>query len=84
MKDGLVKAANKIKDKLIDRLNKYCAQSVKNIHDTYQNMANTISSDPQNEKELVDTRAFIDDTPKMMEEQELAYQDVSRHYDLLN
>lgn len=59
MKQNLSKQADKIKEKLLQSVYKYCNSSVEHIHSSYLDMNKQILADPTNEKELVATRDFI-------------------------
>lgn len=59
MKANLGHQAEKIKEKLLEGVYKYCQQSVEHINKTYDEMNKQVMHDPTNERELVATRAFI-------------------------
>mmetsp|Transcript_43579 Transcript_43579/g.42092 ORF Transcript_43579/g.42092 Transcript_43579/m.42092 type:complete len:144 (-) Transcript_43579:2649-3080(-) len=61
MKEGLAKQALKIRDVLLDQINKYCQATALYISNTYEDMGTKILFDPTNERELVSTREFIKD-----------------------
>ena len=59
LKIELAKEANRIKQKLIERVYQWCSDSVKHISTTFDHMQKRISKVPENEEELVDLRNFI-------------------------
>lgn len=46
MKSGLARQAEKIKEKLLEGVNKFCQESVKKISETYKEMSNLIMAEP--------------------------------------
>ena len=83
MKTNLSKSAQKIKDKLLQAVYKYCNQTVIHIHESYENMNKLILTEPTNEKELVQTRDYIKNTPTRVEQQSNLLHDTYKHYLLL-
>lgn len=67
MKNNLGHQAEKIKEKLLEGVYKYCQKSVEHINKTYEDMNKQIMTDPTNERELVATREFIKDAPNKVE-----------------
>jgi len=59
MKETLSSAALKIRNRLIEAVEKWCNDTVKNIETTFNNMESRIRTVPTNEKELVSIREFI-------------------------
>jgi len=45
----------------------WCKNSVQRIYQTYEDMNKAIMKEPTNERELVETRDFIKDTPNKVE-----------------
>ena len=83
MKTGLSHQAFKIKDKLQKQVSEWCKNSVIRIFNTYEHMMVTIEKEPTNERELVETRDFIKDTPNKVERQIQDLNDVYKHYCML-
>ena len=52
---------------MLEGVNRYCQKSVEHINKTYQDMNASIMADPNNERELVQTREFIKDAPNKVE-----------------
>jgi dynein heavy chain, axonemal len=59
IKQTLYDQAIKIRDKLIDNVTKWCADTVNHIDSTFRDMQKQIQTPPTNEKELVHIREFI-------------------------
>lgn len=53
MKNNLGHQAEKIKEKLLEGVYKYCQKSVEHINKTYEDMNKQIMTDPKDERELV-------------------------------
>jgi hypothetical protein len=67
MKEQLAQQALKIKEKLLESVYDWCKRSVDKIYNTYEEMNKAIMKEPTNERELVDTRDFIKDTPNKVD-----------------
>ena len=84
IKDTLSSQALKIRDKLIEAVTKWCADTVTHIDNTFREMQKVIQTAPTNEKELVHIREFItvskDVTQVDLGEQLKA---ANKHYELL-
>ena len=59
IKDNLANQALKIRDRLIDAVQKWCADTVNHIDNTFRDMQKQIMTPPTNEKELVFIKEFI-------------------------
>lgn len=68
MKTNLANQAQKIKEKLLEEVTKYCKKTVTLISDTYAEMEKQIMHDPKDERELVQTRGFIAAAPGKVDE----------------
>lgn len=84
IKDQLSHQAAKIKDKLLENVYNYCKKTVEKIFQTYDQMNKTITTEPNNERELVAIRDFIKDTPNKVEQLSQELNEVYRHYCLLD
>lgn len=83
MKTGLSHQAFKIKEKLQKQVYDWCKNSVQRIYQTYEDMNKAIMKEPTNERELVETRDFIKDTPNKVEHLSQELNDVYKHYCML-
>lgn len=83
MKQNLSRQAEKIKEKLLQAVYKYCNSSVELIYKSYEDMNKQILTDPANEKELVGTRDFIKNAQAKVEILCVKLDDVYKHYRLL-
>jgi hypothetical protein len=74
----------KIREKLIENVTKWCADTVNNIDATFRDMQKQIQTPPTNEKELVFIREFITQS-KDVTQVELGEQlkAANKHYELL-
>ena len=72
LKTRLAKEAKSIKEKLCERVYKWCSDSVKLISSTYDNMQRRINKVPENEEELVDLRDFIKTSKEVTQGEMLA------------
>jgi hypothetical protein len=84
MKDQLSQQAFKIKEKLLENVYDWCKKSVEKIYRTYEEMNKTIMKEPTNERELVDTREFIKDTPNKVDQLSRELNEVYKHYCMLD
>ena len=85
LKQRLAKEAKAIKERLSERVYRWCSDSVKHISTTYDNMQKRISKVPENEEELVDLREFIKRSKEHTQGEMLALQkEVESHYELLD
>lgn len=85
MKQRLAKEAKGIKERLSERVYRWCSDSVKLISSTYDNMQKRISKVPENEEELVELREFIKTSKEVTQGEMLALQkEVESHYELLD
>ena len=83
MKEELGDNALKIKEKILDATYAYCNESVAEVNKIYMEMQEKISHDPQNEKELIATKDFIDIAPSMVEKNCDVLREVYRHLEML-
>jgi len=85
IKDTLANQALKIRDKLIDAVQKWCFDTVNHIDNTFREMQKQIQTQPTNEKELVFIREFIQ-VSKEVTQVELGelLKAANKHYDLLD
>lgn len=83
MKESLGNEALKIKDKILDETYKYINESVAEVNKVYMEMEEKISHDPQNEKELIATKDFIEIAPSMVEKNCEILKEVYRHIQML-
>jgi len=67
MKENLSRQTEKIKEKLLQSVYKYCNTTVEHIYKSYEDMNKIILTEPTNEKELVDTRDYIKQAPSKVE-----------------
>lgn len=72
MKQRLAKEAKGIKERLSERVYRWCSDSVKLISSTYDNMQKRISKVPDNEEELVELREFIKTSKEVTQGEMLA------------
>ena len=72
LKQRLAKEAKGIKERLSERVYKWCSDSVKLISSTYDHMQKRISKVPENEEELVDLREFIKTSKEVTQGEMLA------------
>lgn len=85
LKQRLAKEAKAIKERLSERVYRWCSDSVKHISTTYDHMQKRISKTPDNEEELVDLREFIKTSKEVTQGEMLALQkEVEQHYELLD
>ena len=84
MKEQLSQQALKIKEKLLENVNEWSKKSVEKIYKTYEEMNKTIMKEPTNERELVDTREFIKDTPNKVDQLCRELNEVYKHYCMLD
>lgn len=85
LKGELAHVASKIKNKLFKEVEKWCADSVKYIWTTYNEMEKRIMTIPQNEKELKETREFIKVSKEVTQVNLMdLLKEVDRHYELLD
>lgn len=84
IKEQLSNQAAKIKDKLLENVYNYCKKTVEKIFQTYDQMNKTITTEPNNERELVAIRDFIKDTPNKVEQLSQELNEVYRHYCMLD
>ena len=85
LKQRLAKEAKGIKERLSERVYRWCSDSVKLISSTYDNMQKRISKVPDNEEELVELREFIKTSKEVTQGEMLALQkEVESHYELLD
>jgi len=84
MKEQLAQQALKIKEKLLENVYDWCKRSVEKIYKTYEEMNKTIMKEPTNERELVDTRDFIKDTPNKVDQLSRELNEVYKHYCMLD
>jgi len=73
----------KIKEKILDATYAYCNESIAEVNKIYMEMSEKISHDPQNEKELIATKDFIDIAPSMVEKNCDVLREVYRHIEML-
>jgi hypothetical protein len=83
MKEELGSQALKIKEKILDATYAYCNESIGEVNKIYMDMQDKISHDPQNEKELIATKDFIDIAPAMVEKNCDVLKEVYRHIEML-
>jgi hypothetical protein len=62
----------------------WCKNSVQRIYQTYEDMNKAIMKEPTNERELVETRDFIKDTPNKVENLKEELNEVYKHYCMLD
>ncbi len=84
MKEQLSQQALKIKEKLLENVNEWCKKSVEKIYQTYEEMNKTIMKEPKDERELVETREFIKDTPNKVDQLSRELNEVYKHYCMLD
>jgi hypothetical protein len=72
LKQRLAKEAKGIKERLSERVYRWCSDSVKLISSTYDNMQKRISKVPDNEEELVELREFIKTSKEVTQGEMLA------------
>jgi hypothetical protein len=84
IKDQLSNQAFKIRDKLIEAVQKWCFDTVNHIDNTFRDMQKQIQTPPTNEKELVFIREFIN-ISKDVTQVELGEQlkAANKHYEML-
>lgn len=84
IKQTLYEQAIKIRDRLIENVTKWCADTVNHIDATFRDMQKQIQTPPTNEKELVFIREFITQS-KDVTQVELGEQlkAANKHYELL-
>jgi hypothetical protein len=70
-------------DKIIEATYNYCVETVNQVNRTYNEMKTKINYEPTNEKELVETREFINQAPKKVDEITELLKVVYKHYLLL-
>ncbi len=84
MKESLSHQALKIRNKLLENVYDYCKKTVEKIFQTYEKMETTIKTEPANERELVQIRDFIKDSPHKVELLQQELNEVYKHYGLLD
>lgn len=84
MKEELCNQASKTKEKIMDALYTYNKNSVRKIGETYEDMQRQISRDPKDERELVETREFIKNSPAQDAQLTLDLNDVYEHQLILD
>jgi hypothetical protein len=84
IKETLSNQALKIRDRLIDSVQKWCFDTVNHIDNTFRDMQKQIQTPPTNEKELVFIREFIN-ISKDVTQVELgeSLKAANKHYELL-
>ena len=79
MKDFILKRTQRLADHLLKKISDFCSESVVEIHETFKEMNTRIMKKPEDEKELVDLKKFIQNAPKMVEDLQDKGKDVYHH-----
>ena len=79
LKKDLGDKALEIKNKILDATYAYCNESIAEINKIYMEMKDKIEHEPQNEKELIQTREHIDTAPVMVEKNQVHLAEVYSH-----
>ena len=79
MKDFILKRCQRLTDSVLKKISDFCSESVTEIHDTFKDMNLKIMKKPEDEKELVELKKFIQNAPKMVEDLQDKGKDVYQH-----
>jgi len=83
LKQELGDQANKIKEKILEATYNYCRESVAEVQKTYNTMIHNILHEPQNERELIQTKECHAQAPSEVERLTNVLKEVQKHLEML-
>ena len=83
LKNELADQALKLKDRILEATYQYCNDTVADIQKNYKLMQTRISHDPQNERELIETKEFIAKAPMEIVRLTDILKEVEKHHEML-
>jgi len=83
LKNELADQALKLKDRILEATYQYCNDTVADIQKSYKLMQTRISHDPQNERELIETKEFIAKAPMEIVRLTDILKEVEKHHEML-
>lgn len=83
MKSDLGEQATKIKDRILEATYQYCTETVAEVYKTYTEMEQSITHEPVDERELINTKDHIASAAEKVETLTELLKDVYLHYQML-
>lgn len=85
MKSKLAKTANSLKIRILEKIENWCNETVAEIQADYGEMQDRISKTPEDEKQLVELKAFIKHSKEVrMAELFQLLIEIEQHYELMD
>jgi len=79
IKQAIAKQIDKLKKAILDKVSEWCVKEVQNIKEDYLKMGERIWKPPNDEEELVEIRAYIDNASKMNQDLQARVRNVGNH-----